>query len=212
MSKNQNYLKGWDDYSKARPRWHAILCPITIDIDEDGKITRSRMSAPDVQRLHRDHGDDIPDIMRTHPEFYENPDHIFDDYYKFFGPDDMGETPARPSPLDLKTKRPVWYLFHLPKRSWKFSKHMQISVENDRDDIFRNFRKICTMDNRNVLLVENKCRSNPKGLKYNLHFTIRQKQDGTWMGTDMIIDPGGNNGNSGWPPDPGSGDSGTLPA
>lgn len=218
---NQSYLKRWDEYSAKRPRWHAILCPIYIDFDDDGKIMRRRMPAPDVREIQKHHAKEIPDIMRTHPEFYENPDHIFDDYFIFFGPNDTGETIAEPSPLDLKTDRPVWYLFYLEKEAWKFSEHVQFSTENDRDDIFRNYRTICTLNDRNGLLVENLCRSTPADLKYNLHFTIYQDPPASQnqsqseppkpMETHIIIDPGGGNQGTGFPPDPGSGDGGTLP-
>jgi len=58
----------------------------------------------------------------------------------------------------------------------------------------RNFVKVCTMDNMNGLLLLNQHRSNPKGLKFNLHVTVSQRADGRKMATDIIIDPGlGNN-------------------
>jgi len=88
-------------------------------------------------------------------------------------------------------------LFHLPRNNWKFSKGQQYSTENDRDDLLRNFEKICTLNDRNYLLLANRCRSNPEGLKFNLHVTISQMIDGVAMETPIIIDPGTNNGGSG---------------
>ncbi len=101
---------------------------------------------------------------------------MLDDYIKFFVTDTVqGIIPS--TPLDIKVNRPIWILYILPRRNWKFSKDRQFSTENDRDDFGRNFEKITTFDKNNMLLLANHCRSTPKGLKFNLHVTISQREN-----------------------------------
>ena len=118
-----------------------------------------------------------------------DPAAIFKDYIKFFEAQDGAQGARPPTPLDLVTSRPVWMLFYLKPKAWKFSKDRQYSTENDPDDMCRNFEKISTMDGSNALLLSNRRRCAPKGLKFNLHVTISQKIDGRIMKTPIIIDP-----------------------
>jgi len=197
--KNYEYLKSWDDYSAKRVTEDRgqtpILLPVHIDLNERGEIVRERMKSAEVKKLYaKCRKKDFPAYMKKAPKLFDRPDDIFNDYLEYFGPIDGVEGPGKPSPLDFNFKCHVWILFHLPKPNWKFSGHRQYSVENDMDDLTRNYEKICTMDDNNALLVSNRCRSNPKGLKYNLHVSINQtSEDGKPMCTDIIIDPGSNN-------------------
>jgi len=198
---NPQYLKEWDVFQKENPSKRPILLPLSISI-EDGIIARDRIRSGDIADM-RDR------LLADFHEHCENPDgylenrycradfeKMLDDYIEaFLSDNDQGPRP--PSPLDFQMNRPVWILFLLPRKNWKFTKTRQFSTENDRDDFARNFEKIATLDNRNILLLANHCRSSPKNLKYNLHVTISQKQDGKIVHTDIIIDPGTDNGTRG---------------
>ncbi len=193
MAKNQDYLKSWDDYQSERRvktyGYSPILLPIHININENGEIARNRMTAGEVKKLYKACRGEFPGYVKQ-PHFgCASPDDVFKDYVDYFSPIDGVEGPRPASPLDLTVTRPVWNLFHLPRKNWKFSKHKQYSVENDPDDMTRNFEKICTLDNNNAVLISNRCRSNPKGLKYNLHVTISQREARRLYRTDIIIDP-----------------------
>ncbi len=193
MSKNHKYLEHWDDYQEARLGKGPILCPVIIDINEKGELVRERMIAPDVKSLYIKCKDEIPDYMFDRKFSGVNPERIFKDYVSYFSKIDGVQGPGVPSPLDLQAKMPVWILYYLRKRSWKFSKNCQYSTVNDRDDMLRNFSKICTLDNRNAFLLLNAHRSGPTGLKFNLHVDINQTIDGKRMTTPIIIDPGQRN-------------------
>lgn len=191
---NQEYLKSWDDFANTRADGDRfpILLPINIDI-VDGKLVRERMKAPQVKRLYADCCGEIPEYMLAHPKHFPNPNKVFKEYVKYFAKQDGVEGPDAPTPLDVVCNRPTWLLYNLPRRNWKFSKDAQYSTMNDPDDQSRNFEKICTMDKMNCLLLANRHRSDPKGLKFNLHITISQRENGVTFKTPIIIDPGGKN-------------------
>jgi len=186
---NQSHMAEWDKFTNSHKRDHPVLMPIHVDI-VDGEIRRSRMSAGEVKRLFKKCKDDFPFYMKREPKLFDSPREIFEDYLDHFGPIDGVEGPDVLTPLDVNINQPTWMLYNLPRKNWKFSKQKQYSVENDYDDLCRNFVKICTLDNNNVLIMENRNRSQPKGLKFNLHVAINQKADGQKMVTDIIIDPG----------------------
>lgn len=196
---NPEYLKSWDDFTNSRKEGDRfpILLPINIDI-VDGKIVRERMLAPDVKRLYADCKGELPDYMFGNPKYFDNPNTVFKEYVKYFAKQDGVEGPDSPTPLDIVCNRPTWILFNLPRNNWKFSKDTQYSTMNDRDDQTRNFEKICTLNKMNCLLLSNRHRSNPKGLKFNLHVTMKQREGGVLCKTPIIIDPLGNNHGS-WP-------------
>jgi len=204
--KVENYkLKDWDSFTNSReerrkiaPRF-PILMPVNVDI-VDGVLVRERMTAPDVKKLYAACRDEIPDYMRANPKKFPNPDKVFDEYIKYFQTQDGVEGPDAPTPLDVNCNRPTWLLFNLPRKNWKFSKDAQYSTLNDPDDQSRNFVKICTLDKMNCLLLLNRHRSNPTGLKFNLHVTINQRDKaGKRFKTPIIIDPGLGNGGHGIP-------------
>lgn len=198
---NANYLKEWDEFQKKHPSKFPILLPLAVSM-EKGIIVRNRIKSGDIAKMR----DSLLTEFKEHchnPNGYledkYNPGHfqtMLDDYIKAFASDN-NEAPRPPTPLDFVMNRPVWILFQLPQRNWKFSKERQFSTENDRDDFARNFEKIATFDKRNMLLLANHCRSSPKDLKYSLHVTISQKQDAKRVRTDIIIDPGTTNGTRG---------------
>lgn len=195
LKPNQKYLKDWDDYLAARPGKTPILLPIAVDI-EDGEIVRNRIKAGDVEKVISRCKKELPKYLSDKLINPHDTSSIFEDYIEYFKDIDGAQGPVA-TPLDLSTPKAVWVLFYLPRENWKFSKDRQYSTENDRDDLLRNFEKICTLDDRNYLLLANNCRSNPKGLKFNLHVTISQMIDGIAMETPIIIDPGSDNGGGG---------------
>ncbi len=191
---NASYLKDWDTFQKKHPSKWPILLPLTVSI-EDGIIARERIQSSEIAFMRDRLLAEFKQHCHNPGGYLENKycpadfEKMLDDYIKFFHSDTkQGFLP--PSPLDLRMNRPVWILFKLPRKNWKFTKSRQFSTENDRDDFARNFEKITTLDKRNILLLANHCRSSPKNLKYNLHVTISQKQDGKTVYTDIIIDPG----------------------
>lgn len=194
---NQDYLKAWDEYQRKSKSKRPILLPISVDID-DGIVKRHRIKSTDIAAMRAD-------LMMEFKAHCQNPDGyledkycardfetMLDEYIKFFK-GDTNQGPVPPTPLDLQICRPVWILYVLPRKNWKFSKDRQFSTENDRDDFGRNFEKITTFDRNNMLLLANHCRSRPKGLKFNLHVTISQKENGRTLKTPIIIDPGSSN-------------------
>ena len=197
ISANDAYLKEWDEFQKTHRSEGPILLPLSISI-EDGIIARDRIKSDDIA-LRRDEllGEfkEHCNIMEKHlggAYCYETLETMIDDYIEAFA-DDANQGPRPPSPLDFKIGRAVWFLFYLPRDNWAFTKDRQYSMENDRDDHMRNCEKVCTFDNRKFLLLANNYRSNPKGLKYNLHVTITQKEGRKKRSTDIIIDPGMDN-------------------
>lgn len=194
---DQDYLKEWYEYQKKSPSKKPILLPISIKMETDG-LERLRIKSTDMALKQADlmtefeahckkPGGELEG--RYGPKDFQT---MLDEYNTFFINDSMqGAIP--PTPLDLKINRPVWILFYLPHPSWKFSEGRQFSTENDRDDFARNFEKITTFENNDWLLLANHCRSTPKGLKYNLHVTVTQVENGVTMETPIIIDPGSEN-------------------
>lgn len=193
--KNQSYLRDWDEFAESRQEQaNPILLPISVDINEDGEISRERMRAPDVKSLYiRNWEKDIPSYIFDHPDRFGDAHKVFREYIDYFADIDGAQGPGIPSPLDLAIKQPTWMLFYLPRKNWKFTVNRQYSVENDRDDLLRNFSKVCTMDDMNVLILSNSCLSSPKRLKFNLHVTVFQEVEGRHLETDIIIDPGTQN-------------------
>lgn len=196
LKPNQAYLKNWDEYQKDRPGKTPILMPVAIDIDK-GEIVRNRIKAGDIAALKPRLKRDLASYMFRKDVNPFHPEAIFDDYIKYFKDMDAAQGPV-PTPLDIEISKPVWMLYYLPRKNWKFTKDRQYSTENDPDDITRNFEKIGTLNNRNYLLISNRCRSQPSNLKFNLHVTISQKMDGVKMETPIIIDPRSDHGGS-WP-------------
>jgi len=197
---NQKYLKKWDDYQnyhlekqKGRAVKTPILLLVLIDISAKGELVRERILAPDVKKLYMKCKGDIPSYMFDKSFTKHDPDKIFKDYVNYFAKIDGVQGPGVPCPLDLHAKMPVWILYVLPRKNWKFSKNCQHSVENDRDDMLRNFTKICTLDKMNALLLLNAHMSGPRNLKFNLHVDVNQTVDGVRMKTPIIIDPGQDN-------------------
>lgn len=194
---NDDYLKEWDEFQKTFHSDVPLLLPISISI-EDGIIARDRIKSDEIASLRdrflKEFKRHCADAERHLGGAYsfETFETMLDEYIREFACDaDQGPRP--PSPLDFKIYRPVWFLFHLPRENWTFTKSRQYSMENDRDDHLRNCEKVCTFDNYNFLLLSNNCRSAPDGLKYNLHVTITQKEGRETLLTDIIIDPGMNN-------------------
>lgn len=212
---NQEYLKQWDEYQRKSTSNIPILLPISVSI-EDGIIERSRIKSTDIAAIREDLLKEFKNHCQNPNGYLENKysdthfQTMLDDYIDFFVSDsNQGHLP--PGPLDIIINRPVWLLFYLPRKNWRFSKDRQFSVENDRDDFGRNFEKITTFKNNNFLLLANHCRSSPKGLKYNLHVTITQKENGKILKTPIIIDPGSNNGTRGGGGDGGGSGQQSLP-
>ena len=198
---NDAYLKEWDEFQATHRSHVPILLPISISI-EDGIISRDRIKSDEIalwrKQFLKEFKQHFADAEKHLGGAYsvETFETMLDDYIEAFASDaDQGPRPA--SPLDFSITRPVWFLFHLPRENWTFTKSRQYSMENDRDDHLRNCEKVCTLDGNNFLLLSNNCRSAPKGLKYNLHVTIAQKEGRKTLYTDIIIDPGMNNDNRG---------------
>jgi len=200
---NEDYLKEWNEFQRTHHSKVPVLLPISISI-EDGIIARDRIKSDDMAEfrpaLLKEFKAHCVDSDTSTGGAYGPADFetMLDEYIDAFSKDsDQGPRP--PSPLDFDIRREVWFLFHLPRKNWTFSKSIQYSMENDRDDFMRNCEKVCTFANNDFLLLANHCRSQPKGLKYNLHVTISQKERRKTLRTDIIIDPGMNNGNNDWP-------------
>lgn len=194
-SNNPEWFKSWDDFANSRSESasrHPVLMPINLDI-VDGKLVRTRMKAPDVKKLFAKCRVDFPDYMSKAPKLFDDPDKIFKEYVKYFQKQDGVESPGNETALDLHCVQPTWMLFNLPRRGWKFSRDVQYTCSNDPDCQLRNFEKICTLDKMNCLILSNRCRSNPKGLKFNLHLTMSQRENGKTYKTPIIIDPPVNN-------------------
>lgn len=183
-----SFMKDWDDFANTRKAKHPILMPINIDI-VDGKLVRTRMKAPDVKKLYAKCRDEFPSYMQTAPKLFDDPSKIFKEYVNYFQAKDGVEGPGNETAMDLHCIHPTWMLLNLPRRNWKFSRNVQYTCSNDLDCQLRNFEKICTLDKMNCLILSNRCRSKPKGLKFNLHVTISQRENGKTYKTPIIIDP-----------------------
>ena len=211
ISANDAYLKEWDEFQRTHQSQVPILLPVSISI-EDGIIARDRIKSDELAKLRKSFLKEFKVHCKETEEHvggaycFETFETMLDEYIEAFSSDgDQGPRP--PSPLDFKIGRPVWFLFHLPRDNWTFTKDRQYSMENDRDDHMRNCEKVCTLDGGNFLVLSNSSKSAPKGLKYNLHVTITQKEGRKKRSTDIIIDPGMDNefGYPGPPPPPPSG-------
>lgn len=179
------FMKDWDDFANSRSesaKKHPILMPINLDI-VDGKLVRNRMKAPQVKKLFANCRDEFPHFSSSVA------DKVFKEYVRYFQSQDGVEGPGDETALDLHCVYPTWMLFNLPRSNWKFTRDVQYTTINDLDCQLRNFEKICTLNKRNCLVLSNRCLSNPKGLKFNLHVTMRQKEDGKTLNTPIIIDP-----------------------
>lgn len=220
---NQPYLNAWDCYqqkviearlkdkSQTGVGREPILLPVAISITEDGILTRERLTASEVKKAYAKNHKDFPEYLRNPDLGNMDVDKIFKDYINYFQSCDDAHTPLESSaggvknsggrtPLDLSVAMPVLILYYLKPKAWTFTKDCQYSVVGDRDDMRRNFEKICTLGNMKYLLLHNRCRSAPKNLKFNLHVTITQKLGRKKMKTPIIIDPDqtNNDGNGGW--------------
>lgn len=211
---NDDFVKDWYDYEKDRMfikdrggnnttkrDYTPILLPIRIGINSDGELTRARVKAPRIIKLAKKLKTTLPAYMFDRKLTKYDPDAIFKDYINYFKHQDGAESALPEGPLDLIVKKPVWTLFDLKPDCWTFSEGQQFSTVNDPDTMLRNFVKIATMDDDNVLLMSNRRRCAPDNLKFNLHVTITQKAaDGRLLKTPIIIDPAQNNSgnNGGW--------------
>lgn len=203
INANQEYLKSWDDYqldflngedfSRERKNEHALLLPISVDID-DGIIKRHRIQAPQVKSLWSSAKELIDDDKVW----------AYESYIKFFGPIDEQQSGAPSTPLDFDINSRIYMIFHLPRGNWTFTDHTQFTVDNiPKGKIKDAFEVVGVFDNRHGLIVHNKNWQPPapKGrkaiksfwAKYNLHVSIHQKVDDKDMRTDIIIDPGNRN-------------------
>lgn len=208
---NGDYKKDWYDYEDDRMYikdrhgnntqerdYTPILMPILIGITPEGEFKPTLLKVSRVKALSRKLKTTLPSYMFNRKLTKYDPAAIFKDYIDYFdGPE--SKQGARPdSPLDLKVRKPVWTLFDLKPDSWTFSEGLQFSTENDPDTMHRNFVKIATMDDSNVLLVSNRRRCAPDDLKFNLHVTITQEGDDCGLlKTPIIIDPGQDNNQAG---------------
>lgn len=197
---NQTYLKEWDEYAATKKsKKQTLLLPIKIGIDGNGQIVRKRIREPEVRLLYKKHRKEIPAYIFSEEYLFPNPDEVFEDYMEhFYGEGAESGQDVKPTPLDWFVDRPVFLLYTFDfKDTWSFTEKQQFSTLNDPDDATRNLVKICTLNNRKALLLWNRCRSNPKDLKFNLHVSINQSEgEGTEeidLQTDIIIDPGGGN-------------------
>ena len=197
---NMTYLKKWDKYSSERgDKRQTLLLPIILGIGRKGQIVRRRMLQPEVKELWNDFKGEIPPYIYSEGHLFPNPTQVFEDYLEYFkGEGTEGPPKPKPTPLDWVVDRPVFLLYtFFHKDTWSFTEKQQFSTLNDPDNATRNLVKICTFNDRKALLLWNRCRSNPKDLKFNLHVSINQSEgEGTEhidLQTDIIIDPGGGN-------------------
>ena len=199
---NQKYLKDWDDYQAARHQPEQLsqtpmLLPVAIGIGPNGELTRELMDYRDIEKLAVKLREELPDYMFNRKLTAHDPEKIFDDFIKYFKAQGGSQGPRPPTPMDLIVKMPVWTLFYLKPKAWSFSKDIQYSTVNDMDDMTRNFEKIATLGRNKALLISNRRRCAPKGLKFNLHVTVTQRLDGRVMKTPIIIDPDQDNDSTG---------------
>ena len=205
---NSEFLKNWKNFQRHFKGAGSILLPISFDI-KDGKIVRNRITAKELSSLRTELINDFEAHYKTvNDEIAEDYSvsefkTMLDEYIKWFegggtsniteGSIDDSQKTTRKNPLDLTIERPVWILFHTANKHWTFSEHRQFSVENDRNDHSRNCVKICTLMKNKMFLMKNRWRVAPLVMKYNLHVTITQQENGKDLYTDIIIDPGMNN-------------------
>ena len=198
-SKNQGYLKTWDEYSDSvKDKRAPLLLPIIFGIGTDGNIIRERMKAPDVKALYARGRKDIPKDFFKYPKLLPNPDKIVKDYLKYFR-SDSDEAPFLPTPLDLHVERPVLMLFGFYHRGWRFTKDNPYNMYSDSDDHTRNIIRIATLHGNRGLMLYNRHYSSPKDMKLDLCVDINQTIRRRRYRTPIIIDPGLGNPGSGFP-------------
>lgn len=193
---NQNYLRTWDKYrlewmntdEYAQGSTKPLLLPINVNI-AGGIMQRSRIKTPQLRTIMGNAGP-VGNEARVAEAVHG--------YYKFFDAQDTTQSGTPPSPLDFNISCPVIHLFHLPRENWKFTDHTQFSVDNVPPGIKKNklFEILGVVDNGRGLMVANhnwrKKGNTPFAMKFNLHVSILQENDGQEMRTDIIIDPIGN--------------------
>lgn len=209
MKNNEDYQKIWEAYIAENKFSPYVFLPLELGINEKGEIYRRRMKAGDIAKIWKGIKDKFPKYIRSAPHMFDNPDQIFGEYIGYFDDIDGNNIEPPRTPLDLQITHPTWIMFSLDNPNWKFCEHgAQYSVENDMDDLTRNYEKIALFDDprlptttmhgkplntRKLLILANRNRSAPKGLKYNLHVDVLQTVFGKANSTTIIIDPGGGN-------------------
>ena len=218
--RNSDYQTVWEEFVKEyRDRRANVLLPIEIGLMADPKkpgqiiIHRDRMTSREVAKIWKGIKKKFPKYVTELPDVNGNAPQIFTDYISYFDTIDFVDNPPSRTPLDLKIIHPTWMMYVLDTENIKFAKNgAAYSVENDSDNLCRNFEMIAMFDDprqpskrvhgepiktRKILILANRNRSAPKGLKFNLHVDILQtlKVDGKRrkMSTTVIIDPGGDN-------------------
>lgn len=209
INKSDDYQKIWEAYVKENEFSPVVLLPLEVGIDANGELYRSRMKAGDIAKIWKGIKDKFPHYMSARPDLFDNPAQVFGEYVKYFDDIDGNNIEPPRTPLDVNIIHPTWMLFSLGNINWKFCEHgRQYSTENDPDDQTRNFEKIAMFDDprlpkkvmhgspvnsRKLLLLSNRNRSAPKGLKFNLHVDVLQTLFGQVNSTTIIIDPDPNN-------------------
>lgn len=204
---NDDYQKIWEAYIEENEFSPVVLLPLEIGINGNGEFYRRRMKAGEISKVWKGIKDDFPPYMQARPDMFDSPAQIFGEYIKFFDDHDGKDMAPPLNPLDLHITHPTWVMFSLDNPNWKFCEHgPQFSTENDPDDQTRNYVKIACFDDprmpkkdlhgqpmntRKLLILANRNRSAPKGLKYNLHVDVLQTLFGKPNSTTIIIDPGG---------------------
>jgi len=194
----------WQNYQKDRLKKGnhpgPLLLPVFVGIDQNGEIVRNRIKA----NLLGDPSDGnslIAKAIESSPAYqHERLKELHKDYVDFFGQDfKQGGFPA--SPLDFYIKMPVVFMFVLSNQNWTFTGDKQFSTDND-SQANPTVKQICSFGGMRGILIENNCKSKER-VKYNLHVTISQyvktpqQKDAELMTTDIIIDPGMDNGEFG---------------
>jgi len=189
--------KTLSDFQNSTALGTPVLLPIMVDID-GGIIKRRRLKAAEARALLADNkkelvahcklfGKHVPGY-RTFKDF----EGLFAGYDSFFSKDD-DQGMYLDSPLNIHICRPSIVVFVLARDNWTFTEKHQITFHYDRDDLARNFFKVCTLAGRKVLMVENKFLSRHDSMSYDLHVTVEQMDGETVQKTDIIIDPGMDN-------------------
>jgi len=208
-NESDDYQKIWDAYVEENEFSPVVFLPLEIGMNEDAELYRRRMKAGDISKIWNGIKDKFPSYMQKEPSLFDDPEQIFGEYIKYFEKIDGSDVAPPRTPLDLKITHPTWLMFALDNPNWKFCEHgAQFSTENDPDDLTRNFVKIAMFDDprmpskpmhgqpmntRKLLILANRNRSAPEGLKFNLHVDVLQTLFGKANSTTIIIDPGPNN-------------------
>jgi len=196
---NQRYLKDWDEYSDSvADKRQTLLLPITFGFNSKGGIIRERMTAPDVKALYAKGRKDIPKDMFKYPDLLPNPDDVVKHYLKHFN-NDKNENFTKPTPLDIRVKRPVLLLFGFYHDKWRFTEKAAYRMHNDAQDHTQNYYKVATLHARRGLMLHNRHYSDPAGMKLDLCVDVNQTIRRRKYTTPIIIDPGLGNAQSGFP-------------